>query len=299
MDMFRYFFFKIKYFLKVMESWFVDDYSYKARKFIQDFGRNIELSPPKTLNEKIIYRMLYDDHYMHMKLADKVFARRYVEEKLGPGYVVPLIGIYKSFAEIDFHVLPADFVLKCSHDSGSSVVVRSGDEVNLSEIRRKLNLCLYRNYYYVAREKHYKDITPVIICEKYIDVFFNKNRNVTPELLRVHCFSGKVGFIEADYTDSDGNEYVNVYDKDWVLQEVTVGYPNNKNIDLPFPDKLDELFILSSVLTQPFDYCRIDWMISGDALYFSEFTFTPCAGRMRFKPASFDYKYGELWSLRV
>ncbi len=60
----------------------------------------------------------------------------------------------------------------------------------------------------------------------YLDLFSSKHRNITPEMIRIHCFHGVACFIEADFTDSDGNEFINVYDRAWNLQPFQMEYPN-------------------------------------------------------------------------
>ncbi len=148
--------------------------------------------------------------------------------------------------------------------------------------------------YLSTREKHYKKINPQIICEEYIDVFLNCNRNDTPELFRFHCFSGEPRYIEVDFTDSTGKEYVNIYNMEWQRQAVNVNYPVLLR-EIKRPYMLSEMVMLSRKLSTEFDYCRIDLFLSGNEIYFSEFTFTPCAGRMKFEPVFFDYLLGSLW----
>ncbi len=67
--------------------------------------------------------MLYDNNESFTLLADKVNVRKHVEEMIGRKHLVPLIGIYNNFDEIDFSVFPKKFVVKCSHDSGSCTFV--------------------------------------------------------------------------------------------------------------------------------------------------------------------------------
>lgn len=37
---------------------------------------------------------------------------------LGKEYIIPLLGVWDSFDDIDFSKLPESFVLKTTHDSG-------------------------------------------------------------------------------------------------------------------------------------------------------------------------------------
>ena len=56
-------------------------------------------------------------------MTDKYTAKKWVAEQIGKEYVVPLLGVWDRFEDIDFSSLPERFVLKCTHDSGGVVLV--------------------------------------------------------------------------------------------------------------------------------------------------------------------------------
>jgi TupA-like ATPgrasp len=283
---------------KIFRCFFSNDIKYKSRKHTKDFGHAPNLVNPKTFNEKIIFRMLYEDNASYTLLADKVNAKFYVSSIIGSQYVVPVIGVYENFDDIDFEKLPVSFVLKCSHDSESCIICHDKRFFDKEDARKKMHFCLSRNMYHTTREKHYRYIEPVIVCEEYLDVYKHKKRDLTPELYRVHCFDSIPKFIEADFTDSSGKEFVNVYNDNWELQDVTVGFPN-KTENIACPQELKELLRLSTILAGKFDYVRLDWFVVDGSLFFSEFTFTPCSGRMKFHPVDFDAVFGSYWNQGV
>lgn len=285
----------IEYKFKLLRCFLSDDEKYKSKKHVKDFGNIPNLHTPETFNEKIIFRMLYDHNSQFTFLANKINAKLYISRVIGSQYVVPVIGTYTEFDKIDFDKLPLSFVLKCSHDSESSIVCNNKMFFDKEEARKKINFCLKRNMYYTTREKHYRNIVPLIICEQYLNVYNNKERDTTPELYRIHCFDSRPVFIEVDFTDSDGKEFVNIYNNNWERQNVTVGHLN-KLCEVKRPNELDELLRLSKILSMEFDYVRLDWFIADGDLYFSEFTFTPCAGRMQFNTVEFDYYFGSYWN---
>lgn len=287
----------MEYKFKVLRCLFSDDKKYKSKKHVKDFGYVPNLHTPETFNEKIIFRMLYERNSSFTYLANKINAKLHISRVIGPQYVVPVIGIYTNFDSIDFEKLPMSFVLKCTHDSESSIICNDKRLFNKEEARKKLNFCLKRNMYYTTREKHYRHIDPLIICEEYLNVYNEGDRDTTPELYRIHCFDGRPEFIEVDFTDSNGKEFVNIYNDRWERQNVTVGYPN-KSCKIKCPGELNELIRLSTILSKEFDYVRLDWFIAGGNLFFSEFTFTPCSGRMQFNPINFDYQFGSYWNQR-
>ena len=95
------------------DKWYLKWYYKKV------FGRKLDLDNPKTLNEKIQWLKLHDRNPLYHQLIDKYEAKKIIASKIGEEYVIPTLGIYDRFEEIDFEQLPNQFVLKCNHDSGS------------------------------------------------------------------------------------------------------------------------------------------------------------------------------------
>lgn len=290
---------KAEYFIKKLRTLIISDKAYLTKKFIKKLNYRPDFKAPKSFNEKVNFRMLHDKNSLYTQFADKMAVRDYISRTIGEEYLVPIIASYKNVDEINIDKLPERFVLKCNHDSGSSVICRNKTQFDRLKAKNKLAFHLTKNLYYITRERHYKNIPAQIICEEYIDLFANKNRKLVPETCRVHCFSGKPVYAEIDYTDKFGNEYINIYDINWQLQPVTFGYPNMLE-PVPEPPLFKEMLRLAEILVTPFDYCRADFLMSDEnMLYFSELTFTPNAGRTEISPLSWDFKLGELWEQRI
>lgn len=251
---------------------------------------------PESLNEKILHRMLYTSNDRYTRLADKYLVRDFVAEKIGEHYLIPLLGTWRRTADIDYAALPEKFVLKCNHDSGSCQMVFAKDAAAIARYNKKLDFFLNRNFYYVSLEWQYKNIPPLILAEQYIDIFTNANPDITPELYRVHCFHQKAKFTEADFTDASGNNLTNIYDEGWRLQPFTMGQPNNPRA-IPQPAGYARLLELAEKLAEDIDYCRVDFFMHKENIWFSEITFTPERGKIKFSPRIWDYRLGELWRL--
>lgn len=136
---------------------------YKCR-----MGKTLDLKTPKTYNEKLQWLKLYDRNPLYIKLVDKYEVRKYIADKIGEEYLIPLLGWWDKFEDIDFDKLPQQFVLKCTHDSGSKVICKDKSSLDLEQTGRKINHYLRKNYYYNGREWTYKNIKPRIIAEKYL-----------------------------------------------------------------------------------------------------------------------------------
>lgn len=290
---------EVEYRLKILRAWLVRDRIYLSRKFMKSLGYCPDLDTPKSFNEKVNYRMLYDNNPLYTSLSDKLAVRQFVTQHIGEEYVVPLLAILVKVNHLNLTKLPERFVLKCSHDSGSSVICKDKSRFNISQAKKTLAFHLNRNLYYVTRERHYKPIPARILCEAYIDIRGERPGAYVAEVFRVHCFSGSPVYVEVEFTDAFGGRYSNLYDIHWQRQDVTFETPNLLD-DVAEPVLFQEMLWLAQRLVAPFDYCRADFLLSSEnKLYFSELTFTPNAGRMVMNPRCWDFKLGALWTQAI
>lgn len=107
---------------------------------------------PQTFNEKLQWLKLYDQKSEYTTMVDKYEVRKYIKEQIGEEYLMPLIGAYDKFDDIDFSKLPNKFVIKCNHDSGGLVICKDKSKLNIEDARKKINKSLKINYYYAGRE---------------------------------------------------------------------------------------------------------------------------------------------------
>lgn len=285
-----------EYLIRKCRSYFMTDLNFHTAKLKKTSGITPDIKSPTTLSEKICHRLVYDHNNLYTMLADKLAVREYVASRTTRVKAVPLIGVYRSFSHIDFSTLPDQFVLKCNHDSGSTIICTNKDQFNYRQARKKLTLALKKNLYYTTREWQYKNITPVILCEPYVDLFNNADRNSTPEMLRIHCFHGVAHYAEADFTDDHGREFINVYDRHWNLQPFQMEYPNTP-VAPGEPKLFREALLAAQELAKGLDYCRVDLMLKSDEIYFSEITLSPKRGKLRITPLEWDTKLGDIWQL--
>lgn len=70
-------------------------------------------------------------------LVDKYEAKRLVANSIGESHIIPTLGVWDNFDDIDFSVLPNQFVLKCTHDSGGLVICRDKKSFNKKKCEEK------------------------------------------------------------------------------------------------------------------------------------------------------------------
>lgn len=258
--------------------------------FKQKTGKPLNLENPQTLSEKIQWLKLYDSTPIKTRLADKYLVRDWVKEKIGEKYLVPLLGVYNSFDEIDFDKLPNKFVLKANHGSSWNIVVKDKSKFNKENAKRLFGIWLKTNFAFRSGlELHYKNIKPKIIAEKFIDGDMHD--------YRILCFNGepKIIWDDKDVVNSAKHSR-NIYDTNWNLLPVGLVYPRRDKIDKK-PELLDQMLECAKKLCKEFNLVRVDFFITNGKLYFSELTFTPHTGLFKWDPPKYDKIFGDMLTL--
>lgn len=255
-------------------------------------GYSLDLKNPQTFNEKLQWLKLYDRNPKYIQMVDKYEVRKYISENIGEEYLIPLIGVYNRFEEINFEELPNQFVIKCTHDSGGVVICKNKSKFDIRKAKEKIKKSMKRNFYYSGREWPYKNIKPKIIIEQYME---DKKAKEFIDF-KIMCFNGIPKFsFTCSERYNDGLK-VTFYNLSWEKMSFERHYPSStKNIEKP---KNYELMLeLSKKLSKNIPFVRVDWYEINGKLYFGELTFYPGSGLEEFKPFSWDKKLGNLLSL--
>ncbi len=265
------------------------DEKYIKRMYKCSIGRELDLQNPKTFTEKLNWLKLYDHRPEYTLMADKYESKKIIAEIVGSRYVIPTLVVWESFDEIDFDSLPEQFVLKCTHDSGSVIIVQDKSRLNIKKACRILQKGLGRNYYSEFREWPYKDIKPRIMAEQYLS-------DIQAEY-KIFCFDGEPGLILVCKGKAHGEGRTNdYYDMSFKHIPVRAEYPNAPTPDEK-PVELDEMLEVARKLSAGIPQVRIDFYLAGGKVYTGEITFYHEAGNTKFKPEIYDEKFGELITL--
>lgn len=253
-------------------------------------GRKLNLRHPVTFQEKLQWMKYYYRNPEFTKLVDKYEVRDYVREKIGEKYLVPLYGVYDRWDEIDFSALPDEFVIKCTHDSGSVVICTDKNSFDFESARKKIEAGLARNQFYLSREWPYKNVKPRIIIEKLL--YGEKDRGIVD--YKCFSFDGIVKFILVctNRFKADGMK-VSFYDLNWQKLEVSQTDETNETEYIEKPKQFDEMIKTAQILGKGFPHIRVDFIIDADRFYFTELTFFDSGGRKPFIPNYNEYKFGE------
>lgn len=254
--------------------------------------RNLNLKNPQKFTEKLQWLKLHDRNPLYSQLVDKYEVKRYVEEKLGGEYLIPTLGVWDHFDEIDFDALPNQFVLKCTHDSGGLCICKDKAMFDKRSAKEKLERSLSNNFYWWTREWPYKNVKPRIIAEK----FMIDESGVELKDYKFFCFNGEPHYIQLDF-DRFIDHKRNIFNTKWELQDVEIQFPLDHSRFTERPANLDEMLTVAKKLAGGFPHVRVDLYNIQGSVFFGELTFYHGGGFEEFRPQAWDHVFGDLLKL--
>lgn len=259
-------------------------------------GYSLNLKNPKTYNEKLNWLKLYYRKPELSDLVDKFEVKKIIANQIGEEYIIPTYGVWSSFEEIDFDVLPNQFVLKTTHDSGGIVICKDKDHFNYAAAKNKIESHQKMNgAYLIYREWIYKNLKPRIIAEKYmVDSEVGELRDY-----KVFCFNGeaKVMAIYTNrYSDSEKTQR-SYFDKEFNLLPISSKKYTQTKSKISKPKNFTKMFILAEALAGNFPHVRVDFYEVNGKVYFGELTFFHGGGVIPFYPEEWDYTFGSWLTL--
>ena len=268
----------------------VSDRKYIEAYFKAKLKYKPDLDNPKTLCEKLNWLKLYNRRPEYTSMVDKYKVKQYVASKIGKEHVVPLLGVWNKYEEIDFSKLPDQFVLKCTHDGGP-VVCSNKASFDIEKYRKVFHKKLKTGYYYQSREWPYKNVERRIIAEEYIPTLGHRDSTE----YKITVCNGKVkmitvctGIAHASLEERNNDHF----DCDWNVIPMYAYYkPSGKKISRP--DNLDEIIEISEKLAGDVPYIRVDLYDVDGHIYFGELTFFTWGGWIEFNPPEYDLIMGD------
>lgn len=268
----------------------MSDKFYMSIRHKQLLGYEIDWDNPKTFSEKLQWLKLHDRKPIYTTMVDKYEAKRFIADKIGEQFVIPTLGVWRHFNEIDFGALPNQFVLKCNHDSGS--VVLCEDKVAFDYVASKIKLekALKQNFYWKEREWPYRNVKPKIIAEPLL-------KDGTGAYLRDYKFYTFGGLPKFFYTTSnrggEGGLYEDFFDLNGVLLPWGQnGSSNNPNTPI-VPANIEKMVSLARILSKGTSHLRVDFYEIMGRIYIGELTFFDGAGFVSFTPEEYNGILGD------
>ena len=261
------------------------------------FLKKLDLKDPKTFNEKLQWLKLYDRKPEYTMMVDKYAVKQYVADLIGEQYIIPTLGVWDRFEDIDFDQLPDQFVLKCTHGSGDTVICRDKKHFDKTAAKERLTKSLNTDYYKISREWPYKNVPRRIIAERFLHFEGNESRTVND--YKFLCFNGdpKYLMVASERNHEKKTAFFDYFDMEFnacdFLQEGEVNSPAK----VQCPTCFAEMKRIVRVLANKMPHVRVDLYECQGRVYFGEITLYNAGGFSKFEPNEWDRKLGDLIDL--
>lgn len=259
-------------------------------KYYLIINKPLNLENPTTFNEKLQWLKINDRNPKYTQMVDKIDAKIFVTSIIEEKYIIPTLGVFEKFEDIDFDLLPNQFVIKCTHDSGGVVICKDKSTFNYPSAKSKIEKHAKSNPYYFTREWPYKNIKPRILVEQYL--IDSNNEDLVDYKFMV--FNGFVRclFVVSQRNTATGLK-VDFFDENWKHLPFERYYKNSEK-PIRKPSLFSEMKQLAETLAQQIksSFVRIDFYQANNHIYFGEITFYPGGGWEPFTPVEWDYQLG-------
>lgn len=256
------------------------DKPYLQLRYRCNMGSWINWRNPTLYQEKLQWLKVYNREDIFAQMVDKISAKEYAAQMIGDKYIIPTLGVWDSFDEIDFDRLPNQFVLKTNNGGGNTGVIVCQDKSKLDKpkAKQRLEASLKSSIYKIYREWPYKNVTPKIFAEAYMEDDSEFNKGGLSDY-KFTCFNGTADNVMVCCDRQSGKTKFYFFDQKWNLLPLNKrGRETDPNFKLPKPDCMNEMFEIAGRLSEGIPFLRVDLYCIKGRPYFGETTFYPASG---------------------
>lgn len=273
-----------------------NDKTYLKLLYWLEMGQKLNLENPQAFQEKLQWLKLHNRKPEYTQMVDKCEAKKYVASIIGEEYIIPTLGVWNTFDEIDFSQLPNKFVLKCTHDSGRVIICKDKTHFDINYARKRINKALRTNYFLRGREWPYKNVKRRIIAEQFMEETSHPKLPLID--YKFYCFNGEPKYCQV-IQDRNTKETIDFFDMDWKHQEF-VGLNPAADPAAVCPEKPKDFDVMKTIahdLSKDIPFARIDLYEIQDKTFFGEITLYPASGFGAFHPKHYEEILGKMISI--
>lgn len=273
---------------------------YKAKT-----GQELNLETPELFTEKLQWYKFFYEHPDFTRIVDKALFKKYLAEKIGAEYVVPLIATWCSLEEVSIKDIDhKKFVLKSNLQGDGTFVriVKDKDKLDIEKLEEEIKTKWFDSRRLLSNSycRAYYGTEPKVIVEKFVDEFTDIDSESVSDY-KLYCFNGDPKFFyiaEEHFIDGELSDMsvITFFDLEWNQMNVKYG-DHELNPQARKPKYLNEMIKIAKQLSAEFPFVRVDFFDTEDKLYVSELTFYPGGGFTPYYPKSFDKYMGDLLDL--
>ena len=265
-------------------------------RYLRGHHRWPRLSPPRTYNEKILWRILYDRRPELGIASDKLASKRLVAER-APEVKIPEVywsgTDLRELAEVE---LPDHWVLKPNNTSGllhfGSGTPSAPEAAELARATRGWIDRPFEPGVSFAWEWGYSQAERCFLVEERIG-----GGSEEPRVLKVITFDGEPAVLSL-VTGMLGEICVDRFAPDGQPLEFDLSRYGPSSEPGSLPESAGMMIEAASAVGTLLECLSVDFHVLADGSFaFAELTAYPSGGVLRMSPRSFDFELGGRWSL--
>ena len=258
-------------------------------------GRAPDIFRPRTFNDHMLRWIIYGRDPKLKIICDKFALRGFLESRVGPELVVPLLRHWDRAEDVDWASLPDSFVIKASHGSGQCLVIEDKAAHDPAVVLAQVKAWLMRDFFELSKEWAYLHLPRRVLIEPVL----RPHAGEPLVEVQVYTFGGKAKLIntmmgQKGQKGEEGRKGA-WYRLDGRRLDLATG--KLKSTDLPVGDSVRaQLVEIAERACQGFKALRVDFYLTDQGPKIGELTPYTGGGRNTFLPAERDEQLGRLWT---
>jgi len=256
--------------------------------YFRRFKKLPNIKEPKSFNEKIQRRKLFDRNKLLIIAADKLESKEYIRNKALDIYIPKVLWQGTNIDSLNISKLPKDYVFKANHASRTNLFIQNSNHYGKKFLKDITKKWFNHDQSKVLGEWAYKDIIRKVFVEEFL--YFEES---VPDDYKFFVYNGKVKFIQLDTGRFDIHKR-NMFNEKW--EDLNIDYSYKR--DIPSPSKpifIDKMIEIAEEIGKEFDFVRVDLYFYNERITFGELTIYPGAGYEKFPTQEIDIKFGKYW----
>ncbi len=240
-----------------------------------------DLTDAPRFTEQVQLRKLEDRDPRQVRLMDKVAAKAFAAERLGPQWVTPTL--WQGLSLPDAMPFPAPAIVKARHGCNQYAVLREAPSpADWRALQARAARWTSGPYGFWLSEWAYRDAPLGLLAEPLIG-----DDAALPLDYKIYVFGGVATHVQVHLDRAGAHRWV-LHDRDF--------RPLVAGADCPAPPRsLPAMLAAAEELAQGFDFLRIDFYEIGGRPRFGEFCLYPGSGLDPFAADWIDFELGALW----
>lgn len=244
---------------------------------------------PRTHNERVLWRKIFDRNPAFVTLTDKVAVKAVIAERCAELRQARLLWVGTGAAALPGELLAGGVMLKANNGCGANLAVRGGVP-GREAVARRMRRWLTRGRR--REEWAHWPIVPTVLAEELLEL----GGNGVPTDIKVHVCAGEVAHLWAVDKRSGASIMLDAGGR--ASGAVATGHKPA----LEWSERLGELAReaarLAPVLASGLDYVRVDFLVTAGGPAAGELTVYPASGFDRWSDRAVAGRLERLWDIR-